>query len=265
MSLPLERVQQEFAAALTDASGARELCATLLEPGARIAAAMPLYRANMTSAWQRALAVAYPVVRALVGAEFFAELACAYAQTHPSSSGDLNVFGARFSQFVAVFQETQALPYLVDVAALEWAVHRAQHAADGGMLKRERIAALLPGELLAARFVLHPACGWLTSPFPIATIWLAHQPSTKVDFPATLEEHEFALVVRRHWRVEVLRSSAGELAALTALRDGASMDATIATALRNDQRFDFARAFVRWLDYNVFVGIEETCALLDAR
>jgi hypothetical protein len=264
MSSALEHVQKEFAAALVDAGGTREFSAAYLEGGTRIGEGMLLYRGNMIGAWQQALAVAYPVVRTLVGAKFFAELACAYGQAHPSTNGDLNLFGKHFSEFVAAFQHTQALPYLADVAALEWDVHRAHHAADGGVLKRERIAALLPDELLAARFVLHPACSWHTSPFPIATIWLAHQPRTKIEFPNTIEEHEFALVVRPHWRPEVLRSSAGEQAALTALRAGATMDATIAIALRADRQFDFARAFVRWLDCNVFVAFEETCALLDS-
>ena len=263
MSLSLERLQAEFAAALTNAGATPEFAATLLERDTRALERMALYRGNMIGAWQQALAAAYPVVRTLLGAEFFAELARAYGQEHPGTSGDLNMFGAHFAEFVASFRHTQGLPYLADVAALEWIVHRAHYAADAEPLRRERIAALLPDELLAARFVLHPACAWLASPHPITSIWLAHQPRSDVELPETLEERQFAFVVRPRWRVEVLCASAGELVALNALRTGATMDDTIAAALCVDRQFDFAKAFVRWLDYNVFVGIEEACALLD--
>jgi hypothetical protein len=263
MSLSLERLQAEFAAALTTAGRAPEFASALLERDTHALERMALYRANMIGAWQQALAAAYPVVRTLLGAEFFGELARAYGQTHPGTSGDLNLFGARFGEFVATFRHTQGLPYLADVAALEWAVHRAHYAADAEPLRRERIAALQSDELLAARFVLHPACTWLASPHPITTIWLAHQPRSDVELPETLDERQFAFVVRPRWRVEVLSATAGEIVALDALRAGASMDDTIAAALRADHDFDFARAFLRWLDHNVFVGIEEACALLD--
>lgn len=263
MSLSLERMQAEFAAALIDPGATAALSNVALERATCLPERMALYRGNMVGAWRQALGAAYPVVRALVGDEFFAELARAYGQAHPSTSGDLNRFGAQFAAFVAVFRHTQSLPYLADVAVLEWAVRRAHFAADAEPLRRERIAALLPDKLLAARFTLHPACTWIASTVPIASLWLAHQPLASVEFPETLERGEFALVVRPRWQVDVLAASAGELAALDALRAGASMDETIAVALRADGEFDFAKAFVRWLDYNVFVGIEEPCALLD--
>ena len=255
MSLSLEHMQAAFAAALLDSS-AGSVPGVVAAPDVGVAERMELYRGHLLATWRQALGAAYPVVRALVGAEFFAELARAYARAHPSTSGDLNRFGAQFSAFVATFRHTQSLPYLADVAALEWLVHRAHHAADAPALRRERIAALAPDALLAARFALHPACAWLVSASPVATLWLAHQPAGNTELPDTLERCECALVVRPHWRAEVLIASAGELAALEALRAGASMDDTIAAALRVDRDFDFAKAFVRWLDCNLFTTIE---------
>lgn len=253
MQRSLDRLQAEFSAALLDPAASPALSDALLEraAGDRLA----LYRGNIATACQHALALAYPVVRALVGAVFFAELSIAYTQRHPSVSGDLNRFGASLAAFVATSPQAQGLPYLGDVAALEWAVHLARHAADAERLSGERVAALRPEQLLAARFELHASCCWQTSRFPIASIWLAHQAQAGEPMPRSLAQAESALIVRPRWQVQVLRASAAELAALDVLREGGSMQTAIASALRTDRDFDFAPTIVRWLDLAIFSAV----------
>jgi hypothetical protein len=253
MSVLLDRLQADFAAALVDSSAASTVVPALAGKDARALDRLALYRGNVSAAWEKALANAYPVVRALVGDEFFSGLACAYGRAHPSVSGDLNRFGARFAEFIDGFEHTRTLPYLGDVAALEWSVHAAHYATDPVALTRERIAALPPDALLMARFALHPACAWLRSPFPIASIWLAHQPQATAALPDSLDRGEIALVVRPRWRVEVLLSSSGELAALARLRAGADVEAVITAGLQADPEFAFPKALVRWLDCAVLV------------
>jgi hypothetical protein len=253
MSAQLERVQADFAAALAEPSAAAALMPALAGGEARVMDRLALYRGNVSAAWEKALANAYPVVRALVGDEFFGGLARAYGRAHPSVSGDLNQFGARFGEFVDAFEHTRSLPYLGDVAALEWSVHVAHYAADPVALTRERIGALPPGDLLMARFALHPACAWQRSRFPVASIWLAHQPQATAGLPDSLDRSELALVVRPRWRVEVLLSSTGELAALARLREGADIEAAITAGLQADPDFAFPKALVRWLDCAILV------------
>jgi hypothetical protein len=255
VSLPLERLQAKFAEALTDPLRAQEITADIAGRDARTLDRLALYRGNVHAAWEKALANAYPVVRALVGEDFLGGLARAYGRAHPSTSGDLNRFGAHFADFVRDFEHTRALSYLGDVAALEWAVHRACYVADSFGLTRDRIAVLPPADLLAARFELHPACACLESPFPVASIWLAHQPNATLALPGDLARREFALVVRPGWRVEVLASSAGEIAALKHLQAGADMECAIGAALEVEPQFNFARALVRWLDHAILVDL----------
>jgi hypothetical protein len=253
MSAQLERVQADFAAALVEPSATSALAPALAGRDARVLDRLALYRGNVSAAWEKTLANAYPVVRALVGDEFFGGLARAYGRAHPSVSGDLNRFGARFAEFIDAFEHTRSLPYLGDVALLEWSVHGAHCAADPVALTRERIGTLPPGELLMARFALHPACAWVRSGFPVASIWLAHQPQATVGLPDSLDRSELALVVRPRWRVEVLSSSAGELAALARLREGADVEAAITAGLQAEPGFAFPKALVRWLDCAVLV------------
>jgi hypothetical protein len=252
--MPLERLQSDFAAALTDPLHAAAVVGALDPSDGRASERLALYRGNVVAAREKALANAFPVVRALVGAEFFSGLARAYGQAHPSRSGDLNRFGEHFPAFVRDFEHTQTLPYLGDVAALEWAVHTAHYAADAAPLPREAIAALPADQLLAARFSVHPACAWIVSAYPVAGIWLAHQPGSTQALPETLDRREWALVTRPRWRVEVLASSAGEIAALAQVQSGADMECAIGAALSAEPEFNFARALVRWLDQSILVA-----------
>jgi len=253
MHAPLERLQADFAAALTDAARVPAIVPQLVARDTRATERIALYRGNVRAAWEKALANAYPVVKALVGDEFFSGLARVYADAHPSMSGDLNRFGAHLAEFLADFKHVRELPYLADVADLEWSVHRAHYAGDAVALSRERVSDLPPEALLAARYDLHPACSACESHFPIASIWLAHQAQASVAMPDSLDGHEIALVVRPRWRVEVLVSNVGELAALATLRAGHDMEAAITSALQVDPDFAFPRALVRWIDNAVLV------------
>jgi len=255
MSLPLEDLQARFAAAVLDASRATGVEGAVASP--RVRERVALYRGNLVAAYEKALAGAYPVVRELVGEAFFAGLLRAYARAHPGSSGDLHAFGANLAAFVADFAPARSLAYLADVAALEWRVHCARRAADGRPLSRERIGAFAAGDLLAARFALHPACAWIGSRFAIARIWLAHQPRAAHALPVDVDEAEIALVVRPQWRVGVLVASPGEIAALTVLRGEGDMEAAIAAGLQADAAFDFPKALVRWIDSAVLVAADD--------
>ncbi|TLY52069.1 MAG: DUF2063 domain-containing protein [Gammaproteobacteria bacterium] len=252
--MQLERLQADFAAALIDIHRFAALAPVFRESGARALDRFALYRGNVAAAWEKALTHAFPVVGALVGNEFFSGLARAYGHTHPSTSGDLNVFGAQFAEFIARFEPTQTLPYLGDVAALEWAVHRAHYAADADALARECVACLAPAELLAARFALHPAVAWFESRHRVASIWLAHQPGSSDRLPSR-GYGECALIVRPHWRVEVVMSGAAEIAALAQLRAGADMAHAIGAALAIEAGFDVAKALVRWIDLAVLTDV----------
>lgn len=252
MSARLERQQSEFAAALIDAAATPRLGNFLADP-ASAGERLRLYRSGIAATRLHALSSAYPVVRALVGQEYFAGLCDAYAREYPGKSGDLNLFGASLAQFVGGFASAASLPYLADVATLEWAVHRAYYAADAQPLPRERLATLTPAALLTQRFTLQPACVWLTSKFPIVTLWQAHQSGSVVALPDDMHHEETALVVRPRWQPEVRLSSLAETAVLAELRGGATIGTAIAAGIATDPSFDSAAALVRWLEEGIFV------------
>lgn len=226
----LATLQQRFGAALFDPGHEAALRPYLSEGGVE---RLALYRGNLGAGWERALGEAHPVLRQLVGEEFFGGLARAYGRAVPSQDPDLAGFGRGFANFLEKFAPAAPYPYLPDVARLEWAVHRACLAPDTAPLGLDTLAGMAPATLDGARFTLHPSVSLLRSRWAVGALWHAHQPGgpalpKRVDAPCTL------LVVRRGWRVKVVETGAPEAAALERLAAGAgfgeAIDAVLAMA-----------------------------------
>ncbi|MBI4997931.1 MAG: putative DNA-binding domain-containing protein [Rhodocyclales bacterium] len=111
-----------------------------------------VYRNNVVVSLIDALADTYPVVQQLVGEEFFRAMARLFALARPPDSPVMAHYGAGFAEFVAGFPPAAALPYLADVARLEYLYVQVYHAADEA----------------PAECVLH-------SRYAVASLWAAHQ------------------------------------------------------------------------------------------
>lgn len=134
---------------------------------------LSVYRNTFDSSLANALRLSYPAVHKLVGAEFFEGAARQFAHEHPPRASCLDLYGADFADFLAVFAPAASLPYLPDVARLEWAVNRALHAPDAQPLDANRLAAVDPELHERVRFVVDPSVSLLRVDRPADTIWRA--------------------------------------------------------------------------------------------
>ncbi|PHV12195.1 HvfC/BufC family peptide modification chaperone [Chitinimonas sp. BJB300] len=249
----LDDLQQRFIAATHDAAKAE----TLFGATARGASA---YANNTLFNRADALAEAYPVVLQLVGEEFFGGMARAYARQAPSLSGDMNTYGGDFPSFIATFVPAQALPYLADTARLDWHCHLAYYAADCGALRLDALAATFGEEQAGFHFVLAPAVSLLHSPWPIASLWRAHQPlehDAANAFPSPDQGSEQALVWRNvRNRVQVQRLLPAEFAFLKACQKALPLAEALELALDEDMEFDFGLSLQRWVTDQVIVDFQ---------
>jgi hypothetical protein len=95
-----------------------------------ISRALDVHRSTIASGFIRALAIGYPTVEALVGAEFFERMAFDYHDRSPETDATLEEYGKCFPCFVEANEQLHRLPYLGDVALLDQAVDQAQRADD---------------------------------------------------------------------------------------------------------------------------------------
>ncbi|WP_164738280.1 HvfC/BufC N-terminal domain-containing protein [Frigidibacter oleivorans] len=195
-----------------------------------------VYRNNVAHSLCRALARRYPVVERLVGAEFFAAMAPLYLQADPPVSPLLFRWGEGFAGFLERFPPVAALPYLPDVARLEWLRGVAHHAADRPPLPPAAMAGA--GAAATLRIGLHPSAALLRSRHAVVTIWRANQPGT-APAPVDPARPEIALVLRDPAdRVHVDRLDAGDAAFVAALLSGGTLLAAAAAAEAADPSHD---------------------------
>jgi hypothetical protein len=222
-------IQAEFAKSLLEAGlpppGALR-SSDGADPGRRFA----VYRNNVVVGLVRAMEARFPVVLRLVGEDFFRAMAQVYVTQDPPRSPILFRYGSTFPDFISSFPPTVEIPYLADVARLELARGRAYHAADVRPLPHDAFASLDADKLAVTAVRFHPSVEILTSPFPIVSIWRAHQGEGEPRLDKF--EGEAALVLRPDLDVEVHVLPRGGYPFLSALQQGASLAraATIATA-----------------------------------
>lgn len=211
-------------------------------------AGLAAYRGNAAATAARALSASFPTVAALVGDESFPALARDFWRAHPPSRGDLGEWGGALPDFIARNAQLADEPYLADSAALDWRVHLATRAADvtDAGLPLQALAEADPARITLR---LAPGAALVTSAWPIASIWLAHQrpadqPDRFADARMALSEQraETALV----WRdivslvVQVTVQDAADTAFTQALIEHASLAAALDAA-------GPSFAFDRWL------------------
>jgi hypothetical protein len=203
---------------------------------------LQVYRRTILANYRNALAATYPVVKRLVGAARFQSAVDSYVVAHRSTSGDLNIYGDRFGDFLERHPSFAELIYLGDVARLEWAIDEAHRAPDATRDPERVLAALAaaPAERLpAVRVHLDPSCRFVSSRFPILHIWKINQPNHAGDERVDLDEGGDALIVRRDPNgIALGRLAPGDHAWLTTLRDGASLSDAIEAAQAADATFD---------------------------
>jgi hypothetical protein len=185
-----------------------------------------VYRNNVTVSLIDALADSYPVVQALVGEVFFRAMATEFIRHYPPASPVLVWYGEAYPDFIANFPPVAGLPYLADVARLEWLRVESWHAADAKPLSQEALISLLSDEAMLARicFTLDPALRVVHSIYPVVSIWSVHQGQDPVEGMRRVDLtcSQSALLVRPQLGVEIMHIEHNAAMFIERLSRGAS-------------------------------------------
>lgn len=249
---PLPDTLQAFAARVWD--GARDDD----DPGYAV------YRRNLHGNFATVLALEFPAVQRLLGEAAFRGLARDFQHAHPSTCGDLHRIGAPFAAWLRAQRELGALPWIADVAALEWAWEEAAVAADAvAAVDVAAFVGMEPDQQLALRARLHPALRVVQSAAPIHRIWRDNLPDANGHIAALAAHYtlsldcggEAVLVERPGQSVEVSTLLPGEAAWLEALAQGMTLGTAIDRAAAADPQFDLGTVLATCLQRGRIIGL----------
>lgn len=229
------------------------------------------YRSNGSSIARSALAAAYPVMRQLLGAASFDQLAPVLWRNHPPQRGDLAQWGGALADFLAGHEALMdEHPYLPDVARVEWKFHQMAALADVAM-DAESFGLMAEHEPESVRLVLATGARCLESAYPVASMVLAHQQAHS-DFDApNLDEvwrmleagqDETALLWRQGFKPVLRVVQAEEWAFLRSVLSGASLGVALQAAEYSEQQGTAVFDFNAWLQKAVAEQLVLGCALI---
>lgn len=198
-----------------------------------------VYRNNVVASLIEALRTSFPVAERLVGEEFFKATARAYIDHEPPRSPLLFLYGESFGDFLDNFPPAASVPYLGDIARLEFARLDAYHAEDKAPMAIDALSGLPPDQLGEVKFRLHPSMTLLSSRWALFSIWAASSDQGSGD-KVKLEQAEEVIVVRPEYDVDVRRLPTGGYRFIKALDDGASLGEAAGLAAESSQDFNLA-------------------------
>ncbi len=231
-----------------------------------------VYRRNVQSALRGALGDIFPTTKLVLGDETFLRLADQFIQQEPSTSGDLNQFGRTFPTFLDAIQVSQPLPasngVAADMAALDWAWHRAFHAAEAASLDLSRLGALPAEQHAALVFQLHPSAFLVESRHRLIDIWQSHQieqyssvetsngmENTMPDIEA--DNNHFLIVHRGDADVTLTPLSAAQYCFLANCAEDQPLGEAAEAAFAIDSSFALQDFLIQAVHQNMIVGFTE--------
>jgi len=161
-----------------------------------------IYYNNWLFGLIKALIHTYSVCERLTGKRFFEAMANQYVKSHFSSFFSLNSYGFDFFEFIKNFAPASPLPYLSDVAKLEWLIHKTLIGtpnSDINLIKTQELINKID-EHQNLKLSIVENGNLITSEYPIHKIWETNQDNHIGETIVNLDEGRVWLLV---WRKEL--------------------------------------------------------------
>lgn len=231
-----------------------EIIAAILGAEGEAEARLGIHRHHILHSLTEALKSNFEVVCRVVDERFFGYAADAFIRMHPPSAPCLAEYGAEFPDFIRAFEPARALPYLGDLARLEWAVLEARNAPDAAPITAESLRQIPVADYPNLVLQLDPSLRTLRTLWPVERIWAAHQdeePQAAIELGS---EGSRLIVRRRGAEIEVESVEPATFAFMAALRHGRCLAKAGAAGLAADPFFDMAMALRGLLGAQAVVG-----------
>jgi Putative DNA-binding domain len=233
--LPLETLQRVMTASVLSQTSSR-LGSKLQARNANPVNRFGIYRNNTLISLTESLKANFPVTVRLVHERFLHWVAQEFIRHHPPEEARLSSYGAKLPAYLAGLPACRSVPYVAEVARLEWAICTSLHAEERDSCSIEMLSRLGSG-VGDARLVFQPTLQLIPSRWPIIDIWNAHQRKT-VELPdAIARRSTYAQVTRMGDRIRLSSLSAGRCAFRRGLARGLSLDAALRLAMARDRPF----------------------------
>lgn len=200
--MKLKEIQEEFAKHIYDKTQ-NKVFDVIDESDIDKNERLEIYRNNVLGNFDTALELTYEVIKKLVGDQYFESLSKKYHQKYRSKSGNLDDYGNYFHRLISSLKKEHQLPYLSDIAKLEWRYHLAYFAANTTPLDTKKLQQVPEENFSELIFKLHPSCHLFSSQYPVFTIWNNVRKNFKKEINIKNKKGELILIERSHLKTNI--------------------------------------------------------------
>ena len=208
---------------------------------------LAVYQSSLAANAERALAISFPTIQQLIGAQGFTHLSDEFLHEHPLTRGDWGDWGQEFPGWLSAHVTLQDYPYFRDSAQLDWYCHLSERAQDD-LVDADSLALLAASDPYNIKLQYSDSMMLVPSVFPIVDIWNAHhakEPKEQALAQAAQglseQQAQNALVWRPQWKAQVRVVTELECLWLRVTQQGESIGAAL------DQVQDSEFSFETWL------------------
>lgn len=254
----LSKVQQGFKETIAgDTAPDGDFASVFKNGGVSVENRMKIYRNNVIRSLSNAVTAVYPLTEKLVGVSFLTQAVREYVVANFPDQGNLNFYGATFPDFIRTYEPARGLPYLYDMARLEWAWETATLAQDDEKLDPARLQEISEDRIPYLRFTLRASVGLIRSQYPLDKIVDFCRAETRdgtLDIGSGDKEMHL-MVIRPELQTHMRKISKGEWVLLSDLRDRRTLLNAAEKAAEADESFDLASILQKHLELGTFTEI----------
>jgi hypothetical protein len=229
--------------------------APFVRDGQDAGARFSVYRNTVAKGCADALAAQFPAVLAVVGEDWMREAGVRFAREHPPVRPSLMDYGAAFPDWLADFAPAADMPFLADLARIDWAWRDALFARDEPTLDPAAAARLSPERFAEVCAGLHPAARILWFDRGVPALWAALRSPVPPAEAELSDAPQGVLVARPALEVGHRLLGAGAFALLDACRAGLSLAAAATRALVAQPNLPLAATFADLIAAGAFARL----------
>ena len=156
-----------------------------------------IYKGSVHGILTQALGTMFPVCKTLVGDKFFDNMCDLFINEYPPKTTYFAEYGSDLPAFLSSFEHVKDIPYIVDIARLEWARQIVWHASTVEVADFSALATLNEEQQSNVVFQLAKNMHLIESDFRIDELWFAHQPESDIKFEDININQAVRLIVRK--------------------------------------------------------------------
>jgi hypothetical protein len=217
---------------------------------------LSVYNNNLLTGLSDVLAKTFPITKKLVGEDFFHSMVLSYIPNHLPKQACLHEYGNSLPDFIKRYKHARSLPYLGDVAKMEWAWNEAYYAPDEKPLNTALLKDIDDEKLGDLGFSFISSAKLIKSKYPLFEI-REFCMTTPADGELDINQNgSNLLIVRPSLTVHTIKIEDAEYRLLKLLYEGNTINNAAALTLSNHPDYDIGQTLQKHFELGSFSDFE---------